>query len=453
MTSERESLLTDGPVLRPGDPDYDRERAGFNLIVDHQPALIVGATGAADVIAAVNHARERDLPVAIQATGHGVTIPADGALLINTSRMDGVRVDPAARTARIEAGVRSRRLVHEASAFGLAPLNGSAPSVGVVSFVLGGGVPLLGRRFGFAADHVREIDVVTADGQLRTVSPAREPDLFWALRGGKGNFGVVVSMELDLMPVARLYGGGLWFGAAHIPSALQAWAAWTAGVPDEMGSSVLLIRMPELPMIPEALRGRHLLHIRIAHSGDPAQGEALVRPLRQLAPTVMDTVRVMPYRDVGTIHDEPTVPVPFHGQHSMLAGLNAPAVEALLAAAGPDAPPVPYFIEIRHFGGALSRPAKLPSPGRRDAAFSVYTGSIVPVGPGEYEKARAQHQLLHRAVRPFATGGGCANFLGGPHVTTADLRAAFLPEDFDRLVALKRRYDPGDLFRINLRLK
>ncbi|MDD9369453.1 MAG: FAD-dependent oxidoreductase, partial [Acidimicrobiales bacterium] len=146
MPTTRAPIRTDGPALVPGDDGYDAERAGYNQIVEHRPALIVGATGPADVMAAVRYARDHDLPVAVQATGHGVSVPADGAVLVNTRRMDGVRVDPATRTARIEAGVRSRRLVHEAAIHGLAPLNGSAPDVGVVSYVLGGGVPMLGRR-------------------------------------------------------------------------------------------------------------------------------------------------------------------------------------------------------------------------------------------------------------------------------------------------------------------
>jgi FAD/FMN-containing dehydrogenase len=450
-TTDKESLITDGPVLRPGDPGYDQERSGYNTIVEHHPALIVGATGAADVIAAVDFARQHGLAVAIQATGHGVTAAADGAVLINTGRMNGVRVDPAAATARIEAGVRSRHLVHEAAAHGLAPLNGSAPAVGVMSYVLGGGVPMLGRRYGYAADHVREMDVVTADGRVRTVSARQEPDLFWALRGGKGNFGVVVSLEMSLVPVARLYGGGLWFGGETMAAALHAYCDWTATVPDEMGSSVLIIRLPDLPFIPAQLRGRHVAHVRIAHGGPAEEGPRLVQPLRDAAPTLMDTVREMPYRQVGKIHDEPTAPVPFQGRQVMLAKLDHEAIDALLAVAGPAAPPAPYFVELRHFEGALGRPAAVAGAiGRRDGAFSLYTGSVV--SPGGRDTILAAQAALHQALRPWATGGVCLNFLSGPEATSDDLQAAYLPADYARLRELKRRYDPENLFRINLNI-
>jgi len=442
-----ESPLTNGPVLRPGDEGFDTERSGYNQIVEHHPALVVGATGAADVIAAVRFAGDRDMAVAVLATGHGVSVPADEAVLVNTRRMAGVRVDPARRVARLEAGVRSRQLVHEAAAHGLAPLNGSASDVGAVSYVLGGGIPMLGRRFGYAADHVREMDVVTADGQLRTVAVDQEPDLFWALRGGRGNFGVVVSMETELVPLTRLYGGGLWFGAGVTADALHAYSDWVGDVPDEMGSSVLLIRLPDVPGIPDELRGRYVAHVRIAFSGPLAEGDHWVRPLREAAPTLLDTVRDMPYREVGTIHDEPTMPVPFQSRNSMLARLDHAAVDTVLRVAGPEAN-APYLVELRHFGGALARPAAVPNAmGRRDGAFCVYSGAVV--APGELDAMRAAQAALHRELSPWATGGVCLNFLTGPDVTPEELRSAYLPADFARLAELKRRYDPENLFRIN----
>jgi UDP-N-acetylenolpyruvoylglucosamine reductase len=438
---------TSGPVLQPMDEGFDAEISGYNTLVVHQPALVVGATGAADVVAAVRFAAERKMPVAVQATGHGPSIPADGAVFINTKRMRGVRIDPTERTARIEAGVRWGQVVHEASEHGLAPLNGSAPDVGVISYVLGGGVPMLGRRFGYAADHVRQIDVVTADGQLVQVSAEREPDLFWALRGGKGNHGVVVSLELDLVPVARLYGGGMYFDAEATPAVMQAYRAWTETVPEEMGSSVLLIKLPDIPDVPAPIRGRYVCHVRFAWSGPIEEGEGWVRPFREVGRPLMDDVRDMPYREVGSIHHEPTVPVPFLARNTMLRALDESAVKSLLAVAGPSMDP-PYLVELRHFGGALSRPARVPNAiGRRDATFSLYSGSVVR--PGTYDALRAAQETLHERLRPWATGGVCANFLTGPAVTTDVLRSAYLPTDFERLVALKKRYDPDNVFRIN----
>jgi FAD/FMN-containing dehydrogenase len=438
---------TRGPVLQPGQDGFDAETSGYNLLVGHRPALVVGATGAADVIEAVRFAAARGMPVAVQATGHGPSVPADGAVFINTRRMTGVRVDAAAATVRIEAGVRGGQVVHEAAAHGLAPLNGSAPEVGAVSYVLAGGVAMLGRRFGYAADHVRKIDVVTADGQLRQVSVEREPDLFWALRGSRGNHGIVVSLEMDLFPVPRLYGGGIYFGADATADVLRLYRSWVATVPEEMGSSILLITMPDIPAVPAPLRGRYVSHVRFAWSGPVEDGERWVRPFRELARPLMDTVRDMPYREVGSIHHDPTAPVAFVARNSMLRELGEATVEALLEQSGPAAAP-PYLLELRHFGGALSRPPRVANAiGRRDGAFCVYTGSVVT--PGRHDELCAAQAMLHARLRPWSTGGVCLNFLTGPEITLEVLRSAYLPADFERLVTLKKRYDPHNVFRIN----
>jgi FAD/FMN-containing dehydrogenase len=238
-----------------------------------------GATGAADVMEAVRFAAARGMPVAVQATRHGPSVPADGAVFINTQRMTGVRVDAAAATVRIAAGVRGGSMVHEAAAHGLAPLNGSAPDVGAISYVLAGGVAMLGRRFGYAADHVRQIDVVTADGQLRQVSAEREPDLFWALRGSRGNHGVVVSLEMDLFPVERLFGGGMYFGADATPDVLRLYRAWSrtcpssdpadhdARHPRRAGAAARPPGEPRALRVVRADRGRRALGAAFANSG------------------------------------------------------------------------------------------------------------------------------------------------------------------------------------------
>lgn len=201
-----------GPVLAPRDKGYDAERAGWQTARRHRPDLLVGAAGPADVQAAVRYASDRGLPVAVQGTGHAsAAVAAEGGVLITTARMNGVRVDADAGTAWVAAGTRWDRVVHRAAPAGLAPLSGSAPHVGAVSYTLGGGLALLSRSFGYAADHVRGLEAVTADGRLRRVTRDHEPDLFWALRGGRDNFGVVTAMEIDLMPVTTLYGGALVF--------------------------------------------------------------------------------------------------------------------------------------------------------------------------------------------------------------------------------------------------
>lgn len=437
-----------GQVLQPGDAGYDAERRGYNLCVEHHPAVIHGVAGVPDVIAAVRYATERGLPVAVQATGHGPTTPADGGVLINTARMDTVRVDPVARTARVAAGVRSGYLVTAAAAHGLAPVNGSAPGVGAVSYHLGGGVGLLGRRFGYASDHVRALEVVTADGRLHRVTAEHEQELFWALRGGgKGRFGVVVALEIDLHPVSRLYGGGMHFGPEATAQVLHTYAAWAAAAPEDMGSSVLLIRMPDLPSIPGPLRGRHVSHVRFYFTGSAATGAQLVAPFRALGP-LTDTVAEMPYREVGAIHAEPTTPVPFYARNSVLKTLDARTADTLLTHAGPDAA-APYLVELRHLAGALARPAAVPSAmGRRDGLFSLYSGAAA--SGDQVTHVRAAMARLHQAMAPWSTGGVCLNFLAGPDVTAAQVRSAYLPQDLTRLDVIENEVDPSRTFRANL---
>jgi FAD/FMN-containing dehydrogenase len=447
MTSKHEIKSGDfaGPVFRPGDDGFEAETHGYNLTLAHHPALVVGATCAADVVAAVRHAREHGLAVAVQATGHGVAVPADGAVLINTRRMTGVWIDPATRTARVDAGTTWARVVRDAALHGLAPLSGSAPGVGVIGYVLGGGLPLLGREHGFAADHVRAIDLVTADSggggaPVRPITAETEPDLFWAVRGAKSNFGVAVSVAIELMPIARLYGGGLYFGASDTAAVVRAYRDWVGGVPEAMASSVMMIRLPDLPALPPPLRGKYVCHVRIAYTGGTADGERLIAPLRAAGRTIMDTVREMPYRDVGSIHHEPTVPVPFSSQVSLLRELD---VDAVLAIGGPDAG-TPHFTEVRHLGGAMSRPPAVANAiGNRDAAFCLYTGAV-----GATPELRAAHAASHARVRASATGGTLYNFLG-TEATAADIERAFTPEAFARLRTLKRRHDPDNVFRIN----
>lgn len=398
-------------------------------------------------MAAVAFATDHGMPVGVLNTGHGISVPVEDAMLINTRRMRGIRVDPFMRVCRIEAGVSWEEVIHETAPFGLAPLNGSAPSVGAVGYLLGGGLGVLGRCFGYAADHVRSIDIVTSRGVLRTATPDQYADLFWALRGGKGNFGVVTSMEIDLFDVPRLYGGGLFFRGSAAPQVLNAYRRWVRNIPEEMSSSIALIRFPWQQEIPEELRGRFVVHVRIAYHGSVADGEELVRPLRTAAVPLLDTVADMPYQAVGSIHNDPVEPFALHERSAYLRELDEDAVDAFIDIAGPDSTCPLRLVELRHLGGALSRAPKVPNAvGNRDAAFLLYVAG--EIGPGANPFVEEYAELVVNRMAPWATGRTYINFMGVSDATPERVRAAYSVDDYRRLAVVKRSYDPENIFRI-----
>jgi FAD/FMN-containing dehydrogenase len=430
-----------GLIFRPGDPGYGARRCGFNLAVEHRPAVIVDAGSPADVVSAVRLAAREGRPLAVMNTGHGPSVPADGAVLVRIGRLRRVGVDPGRRTARVEGGAVWRDVIDAAAPHGLAPLNGSSPAVGVAGYTLGGGVGLLARRFGFAADHVRSVDLVTADGRLRHVTAGADPDLFWALRGAGANFGVAIALEIDLFPVARLVGGELCFPPEACGEVLATYAAWAGDVPETMASSVLLAPDP-------AQGGGLITHVRVADSGDDhAEARHWVERLRRIGPRLVDTVRVMPYADVGTIHHEPVdTPVPAFDRNVLLSRFDEGAAATLARHAGPAAPGG-VLAELRAWGGALSRPADPPNAvGGRDAHFSLL--AIADPDPG----TRARRDALLDALRPWSTGGAYPNFSGVEDTGAEAVRRGYWPEDFARLRQIKAAHDPDNRFRVNFNI-
>jgi FAD/FMN-containing dehydrogenase len=291
--------------------------------------------------------------------------------------------------------------------------------------------------------------VVTADGRLRHVTPNANPELFWALRGAGANFGVVTAMEVDLFPVPSLLGGELCFGAEASEEVLHTYVDWAGDVPETMASSVLLLGYPDEPQVPEDLRGRHITHVRVAYSGDDhAEGRRWVDRLRRIGPRVLDSVRTMPYSDVGTIHHEPTdQPVPAFDRNLLLGEFDHDAATILAKHAGPAAE-APFLTELRAWGGALSRPPAVPNAvAGRDAAFS-----ILAITENANREDRARRDELLDAMAPWATGGAYLNFAGVEDTSVDAVRRAYRPEDFARLQQVKAAYDPHNLFRINFNI-
>jgi hypothetical protein len=395
-----------GPVFRPGDSEFDEETSGFQTAYKHRPAYVVAATGADDVRAAL--AGAGGLPVAVQATGHGRTVPLDGGVLISTRRMTGLRVDPGRRSAWIEAGVRWQQVITAAAEHGLAPLSGSSPEIGAVGYILGGGLGVLARRFGYAADHVSSIDLAAADGSLRHVTADDDPDLFRELCGAGHGLGVVTAMEIGLVPVTRLYGGGLYVDGPHVPELLEAYRDWAADLPDELTSSIALIPYPDMAAVPELLRGRYAAHVRIAFAGPTAQGERLVAPLRTAVPLLRDTLGELPFTESASIYNDPAWPHSYGGTNAMLRELDPTALRGMVELAGPGAP-VPCIVQLNHLGGALARPPAVANAvGHRDAAYLVRVLSVL----GDPAAASRAHGRLLDALAPW-TVGRLRNFLFG----------------------------------------
>lgn len=436
-----------GPVLTPDDENYDTERAGYQLARQHRPDLVVGATGAADVQAAVAFAGRHGLPVAVQGTGHSLaSTAAEGGLLINTSRMTGVRVNPTARTAWAAAGTRWDEVIHEAAPAGLAPLSGSYPGLAVVPYTLAGGLSLLSRRYGYAADHVRSIDVVTADARLRQVTEHSDPDLFWALRGGRDNFGVVTGIELDLMPLTTLYGGSLRYAGERAAEVFDTYLRWTATVPDEMSSSIAQMSYPNITAFPEELRGREAVHVRIAYAADTLEAaESLVAPLRALGPA-SDNLRELPFTEAGSIYADPPFPGAVEAGTALLGELDTTAVRAILDLAPPNAP-LPHIFELRHLGGRLAHPpAAANAVGNRDARYLFNVVSRLE--RADITEIRPAHRRLLEAVAPWSTGGRLLNFMNGEDAGK-QVPSAYEPKDYQRLTEIKAVHDSGNLFRLN----
>jgi FAD/FMN-containing dehydrogenase len=436
-----------GSVLPPGDAGYDDERAVFNLNHDLVPAVIVVAQGAADVQAAVTFAAGQRRPVLVKTTGHQIVDKAYGAVVIATHRMNDVTIDAIRSTARVGAGALWSEVVAKAAEAGLAPLNGSNPTVGVSGYTLGGGLsPTLGRSHGYAADHVRSLDVVTADGELRHVDAESEPELFWALRGGKGNFGVVTALEFDLFSVPRLYGGAIYFPGERMADVLRAWTAWLPGTPETMVSSFAALRLPSLPEVPEPLRGAFTVSLRFAYNGTVADGERMIAPMRAVAPAVLDTVADMPYTEVASIHNEPTEPLPYYERSIMLREFPAEAQDRLVELTGPDSGSTVWIAELRALGGAWDREPAVPNAVATRGLPYVLLG--VEVGPlSEEQRLKESVAVLLEGMEPWQGDRRLVNNLAPDEAT--DAAAIYGPERYKRLAAVKKTYDPANMFRLN----
>ncbi|WP_329429409.1 FAD-dependent oxidoreductase [Streptosporangium sp. NBC_01495] len=411
-----------GAVHLPGEAGYEERRRPLFTPIDQRPALVAEATSAEDVRAAVVAARDAGLALAVQATGHGTHAPCDGGLLLRTSSMGGVLLDPRRHIARVGPGARWGQVMTAAEPFGLAPVSGSHADVGVTGYTLGGGLGWLSRAYGFAADSVLRAQIVTADGRLVTAAPDSHPDLYWALRGGGGNFGVVTSLEFRLHPVAQVFTGAACFPVERAGEIVTFYRDWITGLPDELSTALSLTSMPDDPKVPPLVRGRRVLQFKALYAGSADQGRRLLRPLwRAAGPALIEDFRTMPYAGASMGGIAPN-------QVELLKELPDAAIAAIVRVAEPyDGPAV----EIRHWGGAMGRPGPEAGPvGHRATRLSVIADAASPV--------------LADALRAHTSGGAFLNFLLDS-TRTAD---AYTAADHRRLSAVKRLYDPDNTFGV-----
>jgi FAD/FMN-containing dehydrogenase len=442
-----------GHLVRPADPDYEQARAVWNATHDKHPALIIRCAGAADVMQAVEFARSEGLPVAVRGGAHSIAgfSTSDGGLVIDTSPMQGIRVDPAGRRAVAQAGLTWSAFDHETQAFGLAVTGGLVSSTGIAGFTLGGGIGWLLRKYGLTCDNLLSADVVTADGQLVTASEHEHPELFWALRGGGGNFGVVTSFEYRLHPVGpTVFAGPVFYAAADAAQVVRGWRDFTATMPDELTTLANILVAPPVPFLPEAVHGQMVVGILGVYAGSVEDGAKAAQPLRELAEPLADLMGPMPYAAMQGLLD-PLWPAGAHNHFTgaMLNQLTDETIDALLARHAAGQAPV-RELHLHHGGGAMSNiPVGGTAFAHRDAAYVLNIIARSPDREG-FDEHADWARATHKAMDPWSTGG-YVNFTSEPGQDK--VQASYPPDTYARLAAVKDRYDPTNLFQLNQNIR
>jgi FAD/FMN-containing dehydrogenase len=434
-----------GTVVLPDDPEWDAAREAYNLTIDQRPVAVAFPAHAADVQAIVRYAAMAGLRVAPQRTGHNAAPlgPLDDTILLKTDALDTVEIYPEFHTARVGSGVKWAHVIPKASELGLAVLHGSTGDVSIAGYGLGGGVGWYGRKHGLFTNSITAIELVTADGRLRRIDHDNEPELFWAVRGGGGNFGIVTAIEFRLFPYAKVYAGILFFPWERSAEVLHAWHEWIETVPDEMTSVGRIMQFPPLEEIPEPLRGNAFVMVETFFVGGEAAGEELLAPLRALGPA-LDTVAMVPPVELAEMHMDPPEPLPYEGEGYALGPITPSVIDDLVAAAGPDSGSTLISVEIRHTGGAFARSA--PTHGVRDTLPGDYLTFSVGLAADEAMAAKNHGDLrrVDAALSPHKVGS-YLNF-----VEERVDPAIFYGEDaYRRLREIKAAVDPNELIRAN----
>jgi len=441
-----------GRLVRPEDEAYDSARKVYNADINRKPLAIVQCADVADVIRSVRFASEQNLPVAVRGGGHSVPGfgVCDDGLVIDLCRLKGIRVDPAKRTVRVEGGCTWGDVDHATHVFGLATPGGLISTTGVGGLTTGGGFGYLTRRYGLACDNLLSADVITADGQLRTASSTENTDLFWAIRGGSGNFGILTSLEFRLYPVSTVYAGPILYPLEKAGEALRHFGDFMATAPRELSAFFAFLIVPPGPAFPEALHRKTLCGVVCSYCGDPAHGDAVTRPLREFGPPLFTHTGPMPYPVLQSIFD-PLLPPGLHHywKGDFVREISDPYI-AEHRKHGPSIPTVNSAMHIYPMDGAVHDvAADATAFGYRDVKFVHVIAAVTSDSkalPGHRDWVRAYFQALH----PLSAGGAYVNFL----MEEGDERIArSFSGNYARLAAIKAKYDADNFFHVNQNVK
>jgi FAD/FMN-containing dehydrogenase len=442
-----------GEVVLPGDMSYEQTRKIWNGMIDKRPAIIVRCYGTSDVMKAVRFARDQGLTVSVRGGGHNVAGNAvcDGGMMIDLSGMKSVRVDHLRRTARVEPGASWRQFDLETQAFGLAATGGLVSSTGVAGFTLGGGIGWLVRKHGLALDNLISVDVVTANGELLTASMSENTDLFWGVRGGGGNFGIVASFEFQLHPVGPIVLGGLIAYRAEDGQALLRFhREFVKDAPDELTTLLVYLTAPPLPFLPKEVHGKHLVAIVLCYCGKVEEGERILAPLRKFGKPVADVIQPIPYTVLQSMLDEAApAGIQNYWKSTYISGLSDDAIDRILSFGNTITSPL-SAIHVHQLGGAMRRIGDDATAfSHRDAPFVL---NIVSAwrDPSENDVHVKWTRDFFDAMQKFATGA-YINFLGDEGADR--VKEAYEEEKYRKLVVLKNKYDPTNFFHLNQNIK
>lgn len=437
-----------GTAFLPGEDGFAQAMAGWNLLVQHQPAIIVEAQDESDVKTAIHFATQLNLPIAVQSTGHGQFGTCEGGLLLNIAALNQVQVDPQTKTAKLGGGTRWSQVIEAASPYNLMPISGSSPNVGVVGYTMGGGYGILSRKYGLGVDQVISLRLIDPQGNATTVSQQENADLYWAILGGGGSFGVITEIEIQLHDQPPILGGSVMFDANLADHIYPAYLAFTQQAPDEVTSALTMMTFPPVPFIPEFLHGRSMIIFSATAIGDLPNAETLLAPMRSLNGAEFDSFHPMTYADTHAVFSDPVEPLPATCRGVLLKDLDPETLQVALDAVGPAAESANLLFRIRHYGGAIARKDQsLTSVGnKREAKYILYFLGF-PMRPVTLDQMDEQAERTFAAIQSQVLCRGPLNWLGQGNVPKSEIKQTFTEEEYARQQNIKAKLDPNNRFR------